>query len=155
MTIELEIQQETASPDGIEDALKMAAVAVLCNEHVPSAMITILLTDDDSLRALNRRFRSEDKPTDVLSFSFGDELSSPGSDLPYLGDIAISVPFAHRQAEARGHSTKAELQLLTIHGILHLLGYDHGTEAEKGEMWRVQRNVLDQLDLTHVEPTDN
>jgi probable rRNA maturation factor len=155
MAIELEIQQETASPDGIEDALKAAAVAVLENQRVPSAMITILLTDDDSMRALNRQFRSEDKSTDVLSFSFGDEPPSLGSDLPYLGDIAISVPFAHRQAEARGHSTTAELQLLTIHGILHLLGYDHGTETEKWKMWRVQRNVLDQLDLAHVEPTES
>lgn len=155
MTIELEIQQETASPEGIEDALKAAAVAVLGSEQVPSAMITILLTDDDSMRALNRQFRSEDKSTDVLSFSFGDEIPLPDSDLPYLGDIAISVPFAHRQAKTGGHSTTAELQLLTIHGILHLLGYDHGTEADKREMWRVQRNVLDQLDLTHVQPTEN
>ncbi len=146
MTIELEIQQETASPDGIEDALKAAADAVLGSEQVPSAMITILLTDDESMRALNRQYRSEDKSTDVLSFSFGDEQALLGSDVQYLGDIAISVPYAHRQAAARGHSTTAELQLLTIHGILHLLGYDHGTEDEKREMWGVQRKVLDQLD---------
>ena len=154
MTIELDIQQETISPDGIEDALIAAADAVLKNEQVSAAMITILLTDDEMMRSLNRQFRAEDKSTDVLSFSFGEEQLPLGGDLHYLGDIAISVPYANRQAAARGHSTTAELQLLTIHGILHLLDYDHEEEDEKQKMWAVQRKALDQLDLTHVQPTE-
>ena len=155
MTIALEIQQEIETPAGIENELKAAANTVLEKEHILSAMITILLTDDKTMRSLNRQFRSEDKSTDVLSFPFGEEPGLPGDQLPYLGDIAISVPYAGRQAEEQGHSTTAEIQLLAIHGILHLLGYDHDTEDAKGEMWAVQRQVLDQLNLAHVEPTEN
>jgi probable rRNA maturation factor len=155
MTIELDIQQEVETPAGIEEALKLAAKAVLQHEKVSSGMVTILLTDDQNIQSLNRQFRAEDKATDVLSFSFGDEQMFLGQDYPYLGDIAISVPYAHRQAEARGHDTTAELQLLTVHGILHLLGYDHGVEDEKRAMWSVQRKVLDLLDLAHVEPTED
>jgi probable rRNA maturation factor len=154
MTIALEIQQEIESPAGIEKELKAAAYILLKNEHVLSAMITILLTDDKTMRSLNRQFRSEDKSTDVLSFPFGEELGLLGDQPPYLGDVAISVPYARRQAEAQGHSTTAEIQLLAIHGILHLLGYDHDTQDAKGKMWAVQRQVLDQLNLTHVEPTE-
>jgi probable rRNA maturation factor len=155
MTFALDIQKEVEAPSGIEDKLKTAAQSVLENEHVVSAMLTILLTDDQTMRSLNRQFRSEDKSTDVLSFPFGEELGSLGDQPPYLGDIAISVPYARRQAEARGHSATAEIQLLAIHGILHLLGYDHEMEDAKEEMWAVQRKVLDQLNLAHVEPTES
>jgi probable rRNA maturation factor len=72
----------------------------------------------------------------------------------YLGDIAISVPCAKRQASERGHSETAELQLLTVHGILHLLGYDHLEADDKDKMWSIQRTVLDRLDLAHVVPTE-
>ncbi|MFL7840461.1 MAG: rRNA maturation RNase YbeY [Candidatus Promineifilaceae bacterium] len=154
MTITLDIQQDLESPAGIEDALKVAAEAALENERITSAMLTILLTDDRTMRSLNRQFRAEDKSTDVLSFPFGEEEALMDDQPPYLGDIAISVPYAGRQAEAQGHSTTAELQLLTIHGILHLLGYDHNTEDSKNEMWVVQRELLDGLQLSHVQPTE-
>ena len=153
MTIELEIQQETAVPQGAEDALQAAVDVVLKKEQVLSAALTILLTDDETVRTLNRQFRSEDTTTDVLSFPFDDQVPS-GQELEYLGDIAISVPYAIRQAAARGHSATAELQLLAVHGILHLLGYDHVEADEKRAMWAVQRSVLDQLHLAHVEPTE-
>lgn len=154
MKFQLDIQQETATPEGIDGALKLAATAVLENEQGPPAMVTILLTDDERMRSLNRQFRSQDKSTDVLSFSFGEEQMSLGNDLQYLGDIAISVPYAQRQAAAQGHSTTDELQLLAIHGLLHLLGYDHDSPDAKEEMWAVQRNILDQLNLAHVQPTE-
>jgi probable rRNA maturation factor len=155
MSIELEIQIETAVPQGIEDALRTAASAVFNYENIASAALTILLADDELLQDLNRRYRSQDRATDVLSFPFDDEgLPALQDDNIYIGDIAISVPFAQRQAEERGHSKTAELQLLTIHGILHLLGYDHEDSAQKSEMWAVQRSVLDQLGLAYVEPTE-
>lgn len=154
MTIELDIQQETAVPELVENALRSAAIAVQEHEELPAASVTVLLTDDEALRSLNRQYRSEDKTTDVLSFSFGDDPVPLGDDQVYLGDIAISVPYAHRQAEERGHSTTAELQLLMIHGMLHLLGYDHEDAETKKTMWVVQRELLDQLGLAHVEPTE-
>jgi probable rRNA maturation factor len=155
MSIELEIQIETPVPQGIEDALRTAASVVFNYENIASAALTILLADDELLQDLNRRYRSQDTVTDVLSFPFDDEgLPVLQDDNVYVGDIAISVPFAQRQAEERGHSKTAELQLLAIHGILHLLGYDHEDSAQRSEMWAVQRTVLDQLGLAHVEPTE-
>lgn len=92
---------------------------------------TVALVSDDRIRELNRRFRGYDKPTDVLSFE------ADGPDLDgYLGDIVISVETASRQARRRGSSLPRELRLLTLHGFLHLLGYDH--ETDEGQMRRVE-----------------
>jgi probable rRNA maturation factor len=88
------------------------------------------------MRGLNRRFRRIDRPTDVLSFPSEAKKSSSG----FLGDIVIDVPYAARQARARGHSLERELQILLAHGVLHLLGYDH--ETDDGKMFRLQRRLL-------------
>ncbi|MFN2163247.1 MAG: rRNA maturation RNase YbeY [Candidatus Promineifilaceae bacterium] len=154
MSLVLEIQIETAVPQGTEDALRSAANAVFLYENISSASLTILLAGDDLLQDLNRRYRSQDRATDVLSFPFDDQGLPDLQDDVYIGDIAISVPYAQRQADDRGHNVTAELQLLAVHGILHLLGYDHEDFAQKSEMWAVQRSVLDQLGLAHVEPTE-
>jgi len=154
MSLVLEIQIETDVPQGTQDALRSAANAVFLYENIPSASLTILLADDDFLQDLNRRYRSQDKATDVLSFPFDDQGLPEMQDDVYIGDIAISVPYAQRQADGRGHNVMAELQLLAVHGILHLLGYDHEDLTQKSEMWAVQRSVLDQLGLAHIEPTE-
>jgi probable rRNA maturation factor len=120
----------------------------------PPLSLTLLLADDATLQQLNRDFRQEDKATDVLSFPAGDPLPGLMEPDPYLGDIAISVPYAQRQADKQGHPLLAELQLLAIHGTLHLLGYDHTDEAEKKEMWAAQTAVLTQLGLSHIIPTE-
>ena len=119
------------------------------------AALTVLLTDDEYIQELNRHYRGEDRPTDVLSFPPGDPM--PGSEglLEYLGDIAISVPQAERQASAKGHETQAELQLLTVHGVLHLLGYDHLEPDEKITMWAAQANALRKLGLENIQPTED
>jgi probable rRNA maturation factor len=145
---EIEIQADAPLPEGVETALWATAVAVLTHEEIaPPAALTILLTDDDALQRLNRDFRGYDTPTDVLSFPTG--AATPGMAEaglpPYLGDLAISVSRAAAQATAGGHSLTAELQLLTVHGVLHLLGYDHADEGEKEAMWAAQAAVLTQL----------
>ena len=73
----------------------------------------------------------------------------------YLGDIIIALPYAARQAAAAGHAAEAELQLLAVHGTLHLLGYDHASPEEKAAMWSAQTAVLTQLGLSHIIPTEN
>lgn len=95
---------------------------------------TLALVTDDRIRALNREFRGYDEATDVLSFSSG-EPEAPGSPR-YLGDIVISVETASRQARRRGTGLARELRLLTLHGFLHLLGYDH--ETDDGRMRRLE-----------------
>lgn len=96
-----------------------------------AASVSVLLCGDARMRRLNREFRSIDRPTDVLSFP---------AELPgLLGDIAIGVPYAARQARQRGHGLDREVQLLLVHGVLHLLGHDHETDG--GEMFRLQRRL--------------
>ncbi|PIE80867.1 MAG: rRNA maturation RNase YbeY [Chloroflexi bacterium] len=129
-------------------AVRTAVQATLAQAQMEAATLSLLLTDDAELHQMNRDYRAEDRPTDVLSFEAGDELGG------YLGDIAISVETAVTQAETAGHELVEELQLLAVHGTLHLLGYDHGTVEEKDEMWGQQTAVLDQLNLSHVTPTE-
>jgi probable rRNA maturation factor len=104
--------------------------------------LTIVVTGNAQLRSLNRAFREVDAPTDVLSFATDEQ---PGPDTLYLGDVVISYPKAREQALAGRHSVEAELQLLVVHGVLHLLGHDHYTEAEKNVMWKAQSAVLKRL----------
>lgn len=107
--------------------------------------LSIILTDDNQLRRLNRQFLGIDAPTDVLSFPAG--YADPDCGTLYLGDVLISYPRAQQQAEAAGHPIDAELQLLVVHGVLHLLGHDHEEEEEKERMWGVQADVLSQLQV--------
>ena len=94
----------------------------------PRSTVAVRITDDDELERLNRAFAGEDHPTDVLSFN-GTE--------GHLGDIAISWPAVVRQSERYGHGVESELGLLAVHGLLHLLGWDHPSAAEGKEMTRL------------------
>jgi len=108
--------------------------------------VTVLLTGDAALRALNRRFRRKNKPTDVLSFpAAAFKNAKPAQRI--AGDLAISVETARRQAEARGHSLATEIKILILHGLLHLAGYDH--EADSGQMNRRERHLRARLRLPH------
>ncbi|HEY6074223.1 MAG TPA: rRNA maturation RNase YbeY [Anaerolineales bacterium] len=113
------------------------------------ADLTVVLTDDEQLHQLNLDFRDVDAPTDVLSFPAGE--TDPETGAPYLGDVIISVERAAEQAQAGGHPLQAELQLLIVHGILHLLGHDHAGEAEEQRMWAAQAAVLAQLGLSGIK----
>jgi len=106
--------------------------------------VTVLLTTDDGIRALNRRFRKKNKATDVLSFpSAPDMRGVPGTGL--AGDLAISVETAARQAAEHGHRLTVELRVLMLHGLLHLAGMDH--EIDDGKMAREERRLRAQLGL--------
>ncbi|HIZ88758.1 MAG: rRNA maturation RNase YbeY [Mucispirillum sp.] len=100
--------------------------------------ISLLLTDDETIRQLNKEYRNKDKSTDVLSFPMEDEIM--------LGDIAISVDTASRQAEEAEINLDRETAFLFIHGLLHLLGYDHETSQEdEAEMFALQEKILKKL----------
>ncbi len=152
--LQLTLQVEYPVPDEVEAMIRAAAAAALTHQGITDpAALTILLTDDDALHQLNRDFRQVDTPTDVLSFPGGDVL--PGSGLLYLGDIAISVPYAARQAQTEGHGLPAEMQLLTVHGVLHLLGHDHMEPNEKAEMWAAQAAILQNLGAEILRPRED
>lgn len=133
-------------------AVQTAVQAALQQQNAPeNATLSILITDDAQLRTLNHSYRGIDKPTDVLSFP-APELPPEVSEDPYLGDIAISLPTAQKQAQADGHSLQEELQLLSVHGTLHLLGYDHEEADEQDEMWGVQNEILALLGVSIRSP---
>ena len=142
--LELEIK-----PDFSEDLLTKAAGATLDLSTIPDADLTLVLTGDEKIRALNRDFLGNDAPTDVLSFPAGE--TDPDTGRHYLGDVVISLPRAAEQAAARGHNLEAESQLLAVHGVLHLLGYDHADAADKIRMWAAQAAVLDFLGLAEIK----
>ncbi len=123
--------------------LREAALATLAQQRQTSRVeLTIVVTGNAQLRALNRAFRNFDEPTDVLSFATGER---PSRNTIYLGDVVISYMKAREQAKAGSHAIEAELQLLTVHGVLHLLGHDHYTEAEQAVMWRAQAAILKKI----------
>lgn len=95
--------------------------------------VSVAVVSDARVRELNRRYRRRDAATDVLSFSFG------ASEHPFLGDIVIARGVARRQARAAGHSERTELRVLALHGLLHLLGYDHA--RDRGRMLRAERRL--------------
>jgi probable rRNA maturation factor len=114
----------------------------------PLAELSVLLVDIDTMEQLHKRWMNEPGPTDVLAFPM-DELQSgrhdedPGPQPALLGDVVLCPAVAERQAREAGHRTQDELQLLCAHGVLHLLGYDHGDADEEREMFAVQARVLE------------
>ncbi len=112
-----------------------------------STEVSVLLTDDDNIRTLNKAYRAVDRPTDVLSFSQLDEDETTGFAVgageEVLGDVVISVESARRQAEEHNHGLDDEIDVLLAHGLLHLLGYDHAEPDEAREMFAKQAEILE------------
>jgi len=136
-----------------DQILKSAAETVLLECGLPdSPSLLIRITDDEELNTLNLKYRGIDKTTDVLSFPA--DFEDPDLESRYVGDVVIAFPRAEEQAQKRGHFVEAELQLLVVHGTLHLLGYDHGDKTEKKEMWSIQSRILKKLGLD-IEVEDN
>ena len=106
--------------------------------------VSILLTDDARIAELNKEYRKIDGPTDVLSFSQleGEDEALPGVEERLLGDVVISVETARRQADGQGHSLEREIDVLLVHGILHLLGYDHAEPEDERVMFARQNEIL-------------
>jgi probable rRNA maturation factor len=106
--------------------------------------LSLLFVNDRAIRKINREFRQIDSPTDVLSFPLGDH--SPHPEMKLLGDIVISVETAQKQARSLGHSLEREITFLLIHGILHLLGWDHERSPQEAKkMYQKQREILNRL----------
>ena len=147
-------------PEIAEEAVRAAAQAALCHQAAPSeASLSVVIVNDDEIQALNRQYRGIDAPTDVLSFGTQDDgtpderadstfVIAPEQQEEadaYLGDVIIAYPQVVAQAAQQGHSTERELSLLVVHGVLHLLGYDHATPHDEAQMWAIQDQVLKAL----------
>jgi probable rRNA maturation factor len=117
-------------------------------ERAPSCQLSVLLTGDDQLRELNRLYAGDDHATDVLSFSLreGEAFISP-DQTDRLGEVIVSYDTAARQAEAAGHHAEDEIAHLLVHGVLHLLGYDHAEPDDETKMRAHERRVLSELGI--------
>lgn len=117
--------------------------ATLKHEKVKNAIFSIIFVEDDEIHRINKEYRKVDRVTDVISFAFEDNEEMMYNDIRVLGDIYICIPQMKRQAINYGHSEKRELSFLAVHGLLHLLGYDHMTKEEEKEMFGLQELILD------------
>ena len=140
--LKIEIQaQDAAHKKQYARVIKRAVRATLLAEGVAprDKSVSVLLTNNDGIQQLNRDFRQKDTPTDVLSFPSGEEA--------FLGDIAISVERATAQAREIGQSVAREIAFLTVHSMLHLLGYDHMEESEERRMREHQRIAMQAIEM--------
>ena len=142
--------EELSFAEGIEKNVRLAAEKTAELYGVPTAEVSITLTNNAYIHELNKKYRQIDRPTDVLSFAL-NESEEPevedGPEINVLGDIIISVERAEEQAAEYGHSVRREMAFLTVHGMLHLLGYDHMEEADRLEMEAEQKYVMEQLGI--------
>jgi len=119
---------------------------------VQEAELSVNFVDNDEIQEINRNYRQKDLPTDVISFAMQEkvegEMAIVGEELPVtLGDIIISVDKAEEQASEYNHSFTRELAFLTVHGFLHLLGYDHMTEEDERNMFNLQEDILGEFGI--------
>jgi len=142
--------EQLTFPQEIIDNVTTAAETVGHLYGVENGEVSITLTNNDYIHQLNKQYRGIDRPTDVLSFAL-NESEEPeiddGPDVNILGDLIISVERAEEQAADYGHSVRREMAFLTVHGMLHLLGYDHMEEADRLEMEAEQRFVMEKLGI--------
>lgn len=153
MIVTLENNQEKVSiPEALEaDLTKAMNVVAELEALSPQTEVDITLVDDAAIHELNRTYRGIDRPTDVLSFALDEGEEEPEVDDDeiehLLGDVIISAPTAVRQGEEYGHGLEREMTYLVVHGMLHLLGYDHMEEKDKLIMRKREEEVLRRLDL--------
>ena len=153
MIVTLENNQEKVSiPEALEaDLTKAMNVVAELEALSPQTEVDITLVDDAAIHELNRTYRGIDRPTDVLSYALDEGEEDPEVDDDeiehLLGDVIISAPTAVRQGEEYGHGLEREMTYLAVHGMLHLLGYDHMEEKDKLIMRKREEEVLRRLDL--------
>ncbi|AAU24232.1 rRNA maturation RNase YbeY [Bacillus licheniformis] len=155
MSLILDITDETGRvpEDRLAEIEKLLQFAAAEEGVADGAEVSVTIVNNEEIQKINKEYRGKDYPTDVISFALEEdgegEVEIIGADMPpVLGDIIISVDKAREQAEEYGHSLMRELGFLTVHGFLHLLGYDHMTEEEEKEMFTKQKEILNRYGLS-------
>jgi probable rRNA maturation factor len=149
--INIQVDEPFDQAINLAELEEAAARALVYTGTSDQAGLTIVVGGDAQIQDLNRQFKGSDHPTDVLSFPSGEV--DPDDGQVYLGDIIVSFPQALRQAKEGGHPVGAELRLLVVHGVLHLLGFDHGDPEAREVMWKYQAEILRQVGNTITGPT--
>jgi probable rRNA maturation factor len=146
------LQETVAVDDNLLSLIRRVVGFTLESEEAGRQVeLGLALVDDDYIQDLNRRFRGQDRPTDVLAFPMREEVPAEEDEdsvaMFMLGDVVISLPTALRQAAAYGHSLEREVARLAVHGTLHLLDYDHENDADALRMQEQEEAVLRRLGL--------
>lgn len=145
---ELEEFPEGFCPADVEETIRKSIGVALEHYRIRACEVSVLLTDDRHIRELNLEHRKKDSATDVLSFpQYTGIVEIKSIDFPYLGDIVISVETAKEQALEFGHSLEREVSYLTVHSVLHLLGYDHIEEKDRFMMRHSEKEIMKQLGI--------
>jgi probable rRNA maturation factor len=143
--VTVEVNNETATDLDEKDLSGLCRFVLDRMRIHPQAELAVLLVDPETMAQLHLQWMDEPGPTDVLAFPMDELRPTPHDEEPapgLLGDVVICPDVAREQARHAGHSVQDELRLLTTHGILHLLGYDHGEPAEEKQMFELQQQLL-------------
>lgn len=127
--------------------VKKVVLFALNYQKITNAVFNIIVVDKDTIQKLNREYRNKDSVTDVISFALEDDNTFIKTDLRVLGDIYICLDRAKEQASEYGHSLLRELSFLSVHGLLHLLGYDHQTKEDESVMFGLQEMILNEYGI--------
>ncbi len=138
-----ETKEQIPELETLLDLLNFAAQ----KQQVENIIFNVIIVDNNYIHKLNKEYRGVDRPTDVISFALEDNGSMETEFGRVLGDIYISIDKAREQAKEYGHSLKRELSFLSIHGFLHLLGYDHMDSEEEKEMFEIQELILNEYGI--------
>ncbi len=146
---EVSIYNNTSEEFPYEDIIEKVVNKALEKEKIKKASCSIIIVDNDYIHKLNKEYRGINRPTDVISFALEDDKTMVIPDeIRLLGDIYISIDKAKEQAKEYGHSLERELCFLAVHGIYHLLGYDHEKEEAAEIMFKKQEEVLEEYGIT-------
>lgn len=147
-------QKKVRIPTGLRMLVRRACIAVLREEKFEgNAEVCVTFVDNEEIHRLNKEFREKDSATDVLSFPLGENGIydvNPDTGAKQLGDVVISLERAEEQAAEFGHSLQREVCYLTVHSMLHLLGYDHMEPDEKAVMRKKEESVMSLIGLTRI-----
>ncbi len=132
------LTNEEINTKDIENIIKLTSKKL----KIKNSLVSIVLVDNKRIHEINKEYRGVDSPTDVISFAFLDNETNPSIGLTNLGEIYISLERTHSQAKEYGHSFLRELCFLTVHGLLHLLGYDHMKPEDEKVMFSLQEEIL-------------
>ncbi len=141
--IQIHIDEQYRPAVDAAEVSRLVHAVLLADEATDPASLSIVITGDKRLHELNRVYLGVDQPTDVLAFPSG--AADPDTGVLYLGDVLISFPQAQRQAAEAGQDLNDEVRLLIVHGVLHLLGYDHADPQDRARMWETQGAILERF----------
>ena len=142
MEIEVQIASQASDIPSAEDIRRWVESALDATHTADSRDVSVRVVDEDEMRTLNRDFRDQDRPTNVLSFAAGDVEGLPPGEEKMLGDVIVCADVVNREANEQGKSVADHWGHMIVHGILHLMGHDHMSESEASQMEELEREIL-------------